>query len=534
MIRKVDSAPCFTAPKQKFPLKEAKAAYVVCLMGCLWMTETLPLAVTALLPVILYPFFDILDAHDVSVLYLSDSNFIFVGSLIMAVAIEASNLHERMALRILLITGSNPRWLMLGFQLSSALLSMWISNTATTAMMVPLALAVIRELRLFEETELSKPGQTREQLDIMEQIENPLDPKRISSSELNIYKALLLSICYSATIGGTGTLIGTGPNIVMTGDLDKLYKGESPITFATWMAFSFPQLILVLLFTWLWLQVLFIGFKKPKSQQDTERVHQMLLKRYQRLGPLKFDERLVLILFIALVLLWLFRDPKIIPGWGSFFPSGFVSDGTTTMLIAFLLFVLPAENPFRPSKNGKEYRTLMTWEHMKQNFSWSTVLLLGGGYAMAEGVEESGLADVLGYQLGILTRLPQWLFIATSCILTTFITEFSSNVATASIFLPLVNSIAKRKRVNPLLFIIPTTYSCSYAFMLPAGTPPNAIVFSSKMIRVFDMVKAGVILNAFAVLITLISIHTYGWWLFELNDFPLWAEYNRTMLHTHS
>uniref|UniRef100_F1L1Y7 Solute carrier family 13 member 5 n=1 Tax=Ascaris suum TaxID=6253 RepID=F1L1Y7_ASCSU len=488
-----------------FPTKEMRGAYVVLLMGTLWMSEIIPLAITALLPVVLFPIFGILDAHEVSVVYLSDSNFIFVGSLIMAVAIESSNLHERIALRILLLTGSSPRWLMFGFQLSSALLSMWISNTATTAMMVPIAMAVIRELRMFQESEMVNAENTALQLEAMDQAENPLDVRRILPPELNIYKALLLSICYSASIGGTGTLIGTGPNIVLTGDLDKLYLGKTPITFATWMAFAIPQLVISLLFCWIWLQALFIGFR--------------------------FDERLVLALFVALVFLWLFREPKIIPGWSVVFPQRFISDGTVAMFIAFLLFVMPAENPLLPPASGGEYRTLMSWRRMKEKFSWSTVLLLGGGYAMAEGVEESGLSDVLGAQLAALTMLPRWMFISVSCLLTTLITEFSSNVAAASIFIPLVNSIAKKSRTNPLLFILPTTLSCSYSFMLPAGTPPNAIVFSSKMLRVIDMVKAGVVLNGFSVLMTLAMTHTYSWWLFDLGEFPVWAEHNRTVLH---
>uniref|UniRef100_A0A0M3JZM0 Solute carrier family 13 member 2 n=1 Tax=Anisakis simplex TaxID=6269 RepID=A0A0M3JZM0_ANISI len=544
-----------------FPSKEMLSAYVVLLMGTLWMSEVIPLAVTALLPVILFPAFGILNAHDVSVIYLADSNFIFVGSLIMAVAIETSNLHERIALRILIFTGSNPRWLMGGFQLSTALLSMWISNTATTAMMVPIAMAVIRELRMFEESKAVNAENTALQLDAMDQAENPLDIRRIPPREMNIYKvrgsfyALLLSICYSASIGGIGSLIGTGPNIVLAGDLEKLYLGKTPITFASWLAFAVPQLVISLLFCWIWLQTIFIGFRYyemqskylsssidfyhsqkifSRTQEDDEsRVERMLKHKYARLGPLKFDERIVLALFATLVFLWLFREPKIIPGWISLFKERFISDGTVAMSIAFLLFVVPAENPLKPPSDDKEFRTLMSWEQMKEKFSWSTVLLLGGGYALAEGVEESGLSDMLGSQLASLTTLPRWMFISVSCVFITIITEFSSNVATASIFIPMVNSIAKSTRTNPLLYILPTVLSCSYSFMLPAGSPANAIVFSSKMIRVVDMVKAGFTLNAFSVLMTITFTHTYTWWLFDLGDFPQWAEYNRTTLHPH-
>jgi len=202
------------------------------------------------------------------------------------------------------------------------------------------------------------------------------------------------------------------------------------------------------------------------------------------------------------------------------------------MFVAFLLFVCPSENPFKTvTLTGREYRTLMSWERMKEKFSWSTVLLLGGGYAMATGVEESGLSDWMGDCLAALTFLPQWAFIAISCLIIKALTEFSSNVATASIFIPVVASIARQQHANPLLFILPATLSCSYSFMLPAGTPPNAIVFSSKVLRVLDMVKAGGVVSLFAFVITLVMTHTYTWWLFDLGTFPKWAEYNRTAGH---
>uniref|UniRef100_A0A914WIW3 Solute carrier family 13 member 5 n=1 Tax=Plectus sambesii TaxID=2011161 RepID=A0A914WIW3_9BILA len=500
-------------------------------MGVLWMTEAIPLPVTALLPVFVYPAAGILPAHEVASYYLTDSNFVFFGSLIMAVAIENSHLHERIALRILLLTGSNPRWLMLGFQLATCVLSMWMSNTATTAMMVPIAMAVIHELHEFQsEAKMTSSASTGSVIKVED---NPksfnsedrlsfkeLDIASIPKKELDVYKGILLSICYAATIGGTGTLIGTGPNIVLSGELDKFYGGKTEITFASWILFATPQMLVCLLICWLWLQYLFIG-KRQHTKSD-DRIKVMLRKKYDHLGSMRFDERVVFLFFLLLVALWLFREPKIIPGWNHLFDEGFVTDGTTVMFVAFLLFVFPAENPFAPSGSGR-CKTLMNWDLMQKKFSWSTVMLLGGGFAMAAGVRESGLSDLIGHQMASLTILPTWAFLALSVTIITFITEFSSNVATASIFIPLIAGVAEQTHINPLYYILPVTISCSFAFMLPAGTPPNAIVFSAKILHVMDMVKAGFFMNTISIVITIVCTHTWAYWLFNLGSFPDWA-----------
>uniref|UniRef100_A0A914WR42 Solute carrier family 13 member 3 n=1 Tax=Plectus sambesii TaxID=2011161 RepID=A0A914WR42_9BILA len=533
-----------------YPLKEIFCGYVVMLMAIYWMTEAIPLAVTALIPLVLYPAFGILSGSDVATNYLTDSNFVFVGSLIMACAIEKSLLHERIALRILIAFGSNPRWLLLGFQLSTCFLSMWLSNTATTAMMVPIAMAVIIELHQFntfktdktlqmsmvfielgttdddhKELEEQQGGGEDEETEEAEELKYKLDLRTVSEPELKIYKGFMLGICYSANIGGTGTLIGTGSNIVLSGQLSRLYKTENQITFATWMMYAVPPMIIYLLASWLWLQSFTIGFRNV--HRADERVKIMLRNKYKQLGPLRFDEILVSVLFFVLVMLWLFRDPEVIPGWNSLFEHGFMTDGTSAMFIACLLFVLPSKNPWR-MEPGKRPPALMTWQVMQLNFSWSTMFLLGGGYAMAAGVKSSGLSDLLGDKMTSMTVLPHWLFVTVSIALVAFLTEFSSNVATASIFIPLICGVADHVHVNPLYFVLPITLACSFAFMLPVATPPNAIVFSSKLLRVMDMVKAGLVMNLICIPLTVLFTHTWAWWLFDLGHIPKWAAQNIT------
>lgn len=212
---------------------------------------------------------------------------------------------------------------------------------------------------------------------------------------------------------------------------------------------------------------------------------------------MRYEEKCILTIFIILVLLWFFRHPKFIPGWDEFFEEGYVTDGTAAMGICILMFLIPGENPLEKFKDGTPYRPLLTWKHMSEKFNWGTIILLGGGYAMAAGVQSSGLSKFISSKLSNINDLPEWIFLGISCIMVTFLTEFSSNVATASIFIPMVQSIALEHKVNPLYYMIPVTLSSSFAFMFPAA-PPNAIVFGTKMLTISDMVMS---------LISIITLH---------------------------
>uniref|UniRef100_A0A7E4W612 CitMHS domain-containing protein n=1 Tax=Panagrellus redivivus TaxID=6233 RepID=A0A7E4W612_PANRE len=488
-------------------------------MSFFWVTEVVPLAVTALIPLVLYPLLGVAKATDVANTYFSDSNFVFFGSMVMAAAVEAGRLHERIALRILNITGSNPRWLMLGFMCATNLLSLWISNTGTTAMMVPIMLAVIRELencRKFDDPEAHlkhiEPQHVTDEIDI----------DSIPSDIRRVYKGLLLSICFTASIGGTGTLIGTGSNVILSGFLEEKYGSNNPVTFSSWILFAFPQMIAMFIVCWIWLQICFIGLRKrDMSGEDT--ISRTLKKKYEQLGPIRYEERSILVVFVALIILWLFRHPKFIPGWGDLFRDEYVSDGTVAITASVLLFILPADNPIKTKPKEGQYRTIMTWAIMKEKFAWSTLLLLGGGYGMAYGVESSGLSHLISQKLSGIDNLPDWLFVCIACVLVTSLSEFSSNVATASIFVPMVQSIAVEKNVNPLKYMLPVTLSTSFAFMFPAGVPPNAIVFGTHMLSVLDMFLGGCMLNICALIFTQLTMMTVANAVFDLNTLPEWA-----------
>ncbi|XP_044540283.1 solute carrier family 13 member 5, partial [Gracilinanus agilis] len=491
-------------------------------MAVYWCTEVIPLPVTSLFPALFFPLFKVLESKQVCIQYMKDTTMLFLGGLIVAVAVEHWNIHKRIALRTLLLVGVAPALLMLGFMGITAFLSMWISNTATTSMMVPIVEAVLEELprssaatrRRLEaglEPRLAPrvvprvippcflPGQSMDDRD-----KRKADKMRENKSTA---KALTLCICYAATIGGTGTLTGTGPNVVLAGQMYSLFPDNGDVVnFASWMSFACPNMIFMLLFSWVWLQLLFLGtnFKKNmgigiKKSAHEKAIYGMLRREYEKLGPLTYAEVSVLLSFVFLILLWFFRDPGFIPGWQSLLwvegSRRYVSDSTVAVFISILLFILPSQRPKFNfwSQVEEEWQVpfypppLLTWKVAKEKVPWGIVLLLGGGFALAKGCEASGLSEWFGEQMEPLGQLSP---VALSMLLTLLVaacTEYTSNIATATLFLPILASMAQNISMNPLYVMIPCTLGSSFAFMLPVATPPNAIVFSYGHLKVSDM-----------------------------------------------
>uniref|UniRef100_A0A914VS54 Uncharacterized protein n=1 Tax=Plectus sambesii TaxID=2011161 RepID=A0A914VS54_9BILA len=538
-------APFVALPLLIIGTPQANCAFCVALMAIYWMCEALPLAVTALMPVFIFPLLGIMKSKDVAVTYLPDTSFLFIGGLIVAVAVEKCNLHQRIALRVLTVVGSQPRWIMLGFMSVTAFLSMWISNTAATAMMVPIAQSVIIELikssrkhhgvqvDARDDTQLTllrsennhEPAKNGTRIESEQ--EDAVTVENMTSDELSVAKGLLISICFAANIGGTGTITGTPPNLVLIGQLENLYPGASTgINFLSWMAFAIPSMVVALILCWLSLYLYFMR----KSRPADENVNIMMREKYRNLPSMTFAEISVLICFCILLVMWIFRDPKVIPGFGDFFRKGYVTDATSAMIISFLLFVLPNEKPDflcwrdRDTNDDPKVRgSLMDWKVMQEKFPWGVILLLGGGFALAGGVKESGLSHVIGGVLKELEGLPI-IVIQLVCILITMgVTNICSNTVTASIFVPIVAGLAENLHIHPLTLMLPTTLACSFAFALPVGTPPNAIVFASGMIKVTDMIVSGLIVTVLCAIVVVLNIVTYGHILLSLDEYPSWA-----------
>ncbi|XP_054250090.1 solute carrier family 13 member 2 [Indicator indicator] len=556
------------------PTKEAECGYVIIVMALFWCTEALPLAVTALLPVLLFPMMNIMDSTTVCQEYLKDSNMLFIGGLLMAIAIESWNLHKRVALRVLLITGVRPALLLLGFMAVTAFLSMWISNTATTAMMVPIAQAVLEQMRK-SGMEFTVAGQGHENVNnafelqetpsktesVKEQNEKDLGSSHVLTLEEDrkknenllekdhkkFSKGMSLCICYSASIGGIATLTGTTPNLVLQGQINQLFpKNGNVINFASWFSFAFPTAVVLLILTWIWLLIMYLGFNFRKTfgcaadattKAKEKQAYETIKEESKKLGSMKFAEIAVLSIFTLLVLLWFTREPGFIPGWATVLfniKDSYVTDATVAIFVSILLFIIPANMDYtdsdRQQTGGKSKirapPALLDWKAVHEKMPWNIVFLLGGGFALAKGSEESGLSAWLGTQLTPLEQIPPPAIVLLLCLLIATFTECTSNVATTTLFLPILASMAEAICLHPLYVMLPCTLAASLAFMLPVATPPNAIVFSCGQLRVIDMAKAGFTLNILGVLTITLAINTWGSSLFDLQTFPSWA--NRT------
>ncbi|KAL4608443.1 solute carrier family 13 member 5-like [Arapaima gigas] len=536
---------------------EAGCAYVIVLMAVFWCTEALPLAVTALLPAVLFPLLNIMESREVCMQYLKDTNMLFVGGLLVAVAVEHWNLHKRIALRVLLLVGVRPALLMLGFMGVTAFLSMWISNTATTAMMVPIVQAVLQQLgdpqaqqgHIESGKEQTCPPETEEGSAVVVRTlsvaEEEAARREEAEERVKMCKGLTLCICYAASIGGTATLTGTGPNLVLSGQMSQIFpQNGDVVNFASWFGFAFPNMILMLTLAWLWLQLAFMGtdFRKTwgcgaaKTEKELA-AYNVIREEHKALGPMRFGELSVLGLFSLLVLLWFTRDPGFMAGWATHLFNSraeYVTDATVAVFVAVLLFILPSKAPrlrfwrfdsvnIDPQCSKGPPAALLTWKVAQKKLPWNIVLLLGGGFALAKGSEESGLSRWLGNQMTPLHAIPPWAIAIVLCLLIGIFTECTSNVATATLFLPILASMSQSIEVNPLYIMIPCTLSASFAFMLPVATPPNAIVFSYGYLKVSDMAKMGVIMNIIGILCITLAINTWGKAMFHLDSFPSWA-----------
>ncbi|KAM4843883.1 solute carrier family 13 member 2 isoform 2-T2 [Thomomys bottae] len=493
------------------PTKEANCAYTIILMALFWCTEALPLAVTAFLPIILFPLMGIMDASEVCIEYLKDTNVLFIGGLLVAIAVEHWNLHKRIALQVLLVIGVRPAMLILGFMSVTAFLSMWISNTATTAMMVPIAHAVLEQLHSTKkdveegtdnpsfELQESSPEKDGIKLDNGEVTPASLEQKSPKSQEqIRFTQGMSLCICYSASIGGIATLTGTTPNLVLQGQVDALFpQNPKVVNFASWFGFAFPTMIILLLLAWLWLQVLFLGFNFRKNfgfgdqeQEQKQAAFQVIRTQYKLLGPMSFAEKAITILFVALVVLWFTREPGFFTGWGNLAfandkGESMASDGTVAIFISIIMFIMPSKIPGLtqdPDKPGKLKAppALLTWKTVNEKMPWNIVFLLGGGFALAKGSEQSGLSAWLGDKLTPLQNVPPPATALILCLLVATFTECTSNVATTTLFLPILASMA----------------------------------------------RAGFLLNIIGVLVITLAINSWSIPIFSLNTFPSWAHSN--------
>jgi len=420
-----------------------------------WITEAVSISVTALIPLTIFPLFNIMDMNTVAASYGSPIVFLFFGGFVMALALEKVGLHRRIALNIIKITGTSPNRIILGFMIATASLSMWISNTATAVVMLPIALSVI-DLLINDEDGFTK-------------------------GDKSFALSIMLGIAFSANIGGTATIIGTPPNTVMAGFVEQEYGVQ--ISFFKWMLMGIPFCVLMIGVTYFVL-VKLIYPNGLSNNRSSEKIIEQALKA---LGPIKKTEKRVLVIFLITIFLWIFR--VYINKWIPFIQ---LSDAGISMLAALSLFTIPF--------NFKEGVFTLLWEDTSR-LAWGILILFGGGLALAKGLSTTGVIDFIGTLVAKQGGLNVWIVVSMLILIMLFMTELMSNVALVAIFAPVVAGIALGLDYEMMYLLIPVSMASSCAFMLPMATPPNAIVFASGYIKVHEMAKAGILLNIISVLV---------------------------------
>jgi len=424
-----------------------------------WITEAIPIAVTALLPIVLFPLTGGLDIASTTSAFGHKYVFLYLGGFIIAISIEKWNLHRRIALNIINIIGSDVRKIILGFMIATAFLSMWISNTATSVMMLPIGVAIIKQLK-----------------------DNP----NSSENENQIFgKALMLAIAYAASIGGVGTLIGTPPNLVLAGVVSDIYNYE--ITFLQWFMFGFPISVILLFICWKYLTRFAFTFEQSEFPGGKQEIQRLL----KTLGKISYEEKMVSIIFGITAFCWITR---------SFLLQGILPALDDTIIALFFSVVLFLV----PSKDKTE--KLINWDEAVK-LPWGIILLFGGGMALAQGFETSGLAVWIGQQMTTLQGVTAILLVFLLIAAVNFLTEITSNLATTAMLLPVLAPMAITVDMHPFILMVGAAVAASCAFMLPVATPPNAVVFGSGYLRIPDMVSKGIWMNIISIIVLTVFVY---------------------------
>ncbi len=464
-------------PPEGLSLEGWRTAGVAALMAVLWIAESIPIPATALLPLVLFPLLGLGDIRETAAPYANPIIFLFLGGFIIALGMQRWNLHRRVAITLIGLLGTRPSSIVAGFLLSSALVSMWVSNTATTLMMLPIALSVVQ-----------------------------LFPDRVPETrELRALRsALLLGVAYGATTGGMGTLIGTTPNALLAGYMSDIYGVT--IGFGEWMLIGVPIVLIALPIVYLVLTHVMFRL----DRHELPGMAGLIATERSRLGRPGRGELAVAVVFLLTAAAWILQPllARLVP---------LVSDTGIAIAGALLLFMIPV--------NLRRGEFVMSWE-AAQGVPWGVLLLFGGGLSLAGSIERHGLSQYLGTLAGGLEAFPILLILSVVCLGILLLTELTSNTATAATFLPITGALALSLGQNPMLFLVPTALTANCAYMLPVGTPPNAIVYGSGRIALTDMVRAGVLLNVVLVPVVVAAMVLLGRVVFgiEVDVVPEWVK----------
>lgn len=463
---------CVLLPPPEGMRPEAlRALGVALLMASWWVSECIPIYATAFVPIALFPLLGILDSSTTAENYGHNYVLMLLGGFFLAKSIEISGLHKRLALFIIKRLGTNRQKLILSFMIATAMLSFWIANVAVVLLMLPIAIAII-------------------------------DKEEHSVHKKNFGLAMMLAIAYAASIGGTGSLIGTPPNMVFAGVMEKMFPDSREIDFLEWMKIGVPVVIILLPIVWFYI------IKYFKINGKFEGSEAIIEGEIKALGKISAYEKRVFMVFLFTAFGWVFRKDLaigdfVLYGWSSLLGvEGLVHDATVAIVAALLLFIIPAGD-----KTGKN-KSLLSWPDAAK-VPWGVVMIVGGGYAIAESFKQTGLADYLGGALSFISAYPPIIILIIIITLMIFITEINSNTATANIFLPVLAAMAIAGSINPYLLMIPATFACSFSFMLPSGTGTNAVIFGSNRVTIPEMAKCGLGLNFLGIIMLTLMMYVY-------------------------
>lgn len=467
---------------ENLPQNAVYVLAIATLMAAWWITEAIPIPATAMLPIFLFPVFGVMDGSSVTQAYAHHLIYLFLGGFLIAVTMEKWNLHRRIALHTILFFGTTPNRIIFGFMVSSAGLSMWISNTAATMMMLTIGIAVLKQIGHEIKHDKSLQVDTRQE-------------------HFQFGIALMLGIAYAASIGGISTLIGTPPNAVLAGIIETQF--QQSIGFLDWMMFALPLSIIMLIVTWVYLT----RFAYPSEIKQIPSSKAVLKQEMEELGLMSKEEKIVLFVFCGVALAWMTR------GLIEIEQLKLIKDSTIAIGGALLLFIIPS--------NLKKREFLLDWQTALK-IPWDILILFGGGFALAKGFSDSGLTQALAIQLNVLQGSNLFFIIIAVIMMVIVLTEITSNVATASMILPIIAALAIAINIHPYCLMFAVAISASFAFMLPVATPPNAIAFSSRYVTIRQMVKAGIWLNLFGLILIALFINYYlpVIWGIDINTLP--------------
>ncbi|XP_077984615.1 Na(+)/dicarboxylate cotransporter 3-like [Glandiceps talaboti] len=545
-----------------YPTPAGKCGYVVVVMMVFLVLEALPLPITGMIPLVSFPLLGIQDYQTVAKSYAVDTILFIMAVMIVATAVESTNLHRRIVLRCLLLLGSNPYRILIGLMCSGFFLSMWVPNIAVIAMMMPIAIGINKELgskRILKEIQ-STPSQQGHHSELLEMtnidIENETN-KVEDQQKPEGYRAgkyILLGLLYSVNLGGSATLIGTIIPPVANGQMVIEYGPDSTMTYGKWLAFALPLELLCLVSTYLWIVFLMwrITKKNRKNNKyaDVEEmasngeiiianaensktgVHDYIKQECIQLGSMKWAEACTLVIIIVLTLLWCFADLDSIDGWFSLFPDRYPSLTCVTSGFAILFFIVPRDfEQFKLTQKSENFKAILDWKYVVKKVPWGINIVLGAYFALGNGIKATGVfAGIETLMAKGLADVDDWIIVLAITVIAAVLTEFTGNVAILLVFFPIVTALAKATNTHPHLFVIPLTLACNMALMLPIATAPNLVFYSYKEVTTGDMIKCGWMVNVLSLILLNLLINTYGYVIFDYSNNPTWASTTTTTL----